>query len=80
MKGATTVAVLERVPLDRITVEAQEVRPGRTLLLALAGLLYGIGWLTAKAFGLLWFAAVWTGTAVKVGWTDARKPKLPKGA
>lgn len=69
------MAVLERVPLDRITVEAKAVRPGRTILLALAGLLYALGWIVAKAFGLLWFAAAWTGTAVKVGWTDARKPK-----
>lgn len=72
------MAVLERVPLDRITVEAQQVRPGRTVLLALAGLLYALGWLTAKAFGLVWFAAAWTGTAVKVGWVDARKPKQPR--
>ena len=66
------MAVLERVPVDRITVQARQVRPGRTLLLALAGILYGIGWLTAKAFGILWFAVAWTGTAVKVGWSDAR--------
>lgn len=72
------MAVLERVPVDRITVEAQHIKPGRTLLLALAGLLYGIGWVTAKAFGLLWFAAAWTATAVKVGWVDARAPKRPR--
>jgi hypothetical protein len=74
------MAVLQRVPVDRITVEAHEVRPGRTLLLALAGLLYGIGWLTAKACGMLWFAAVWMGTAVKVGWVDARRPKRTRTA
>lgn len=72
------MAVLERVPLDRITVEAKAVHPGRTILLALAGLLYALGWLTAKAVGLLWFAVAWTGTAVKVGWVDARKPKRPR--
>lgn len=74
------MAVLQRVPVDRITTEAREVRPGRTLLLALAGVLYGIGWLTAKAFGVLWFAAVWMGTAVKVGWVDARKPNRTRAA
>jgi hypothetical protein len=72
------MAVLQRVPIDRITVEAKQVRPGRTILLAIAGLLYALGWLAAKAFGLVWFAAVWTATAVKVGWSDARKPKLPR--
>lgn len=72
------MALLERVPLDRITTEAKQVRPGRTFLLAVAGLLYAVGWVTAKAFGLMWLAAAWTGTAVKVGWSDARKPKLPR--
>jgi hypothetical protein len=74
------MAVLERVPLDRITVEAKAARPGRTILLSLAGLLYALGWLTAKAFAGLWFAAAWTGTAVRVGWTDARKPKRKRTA
>lgn len=69
------VHMLDRVPVDRITIEARQVHPGRTLLLALAGLLYALGWVTAKTFGLLWFAAVWTATAVKVGWMDARTPK-----
>ena len=73
------MAVLDRVPLDRITAEAKQVRPGRAVLLALAGLLYAIGWLTAKAFGLVWLAIAWTGTAVRVGWADARKPKRARG-
>lgn len=67
-------AILDRVPLDRISSEAREVHFGRTLLLVLAGLLYGIGWLAAKTFGLLWRAVAWVGVAVKLGWTEARKP------
>lgn len=74
------MAVLERVPLDRITVEAQKARPGRTLLLILAGVLYGIGWIVAKAFGAVWFAAAWTGAAVRIGWTDARSGGRTRGA
>lgn len=66
-------AVLERVPVDRITAEARDVRFWRTVLTAIAGLLYGLGWVTAKAFTLLWLAIVWVGAAVKIGWRDARK-------
>lgn len=72
--------VLDRVPLDRITVEARQAKFGRTLLLVLAGLFYAIGWLAAKAFGLLWFAIAWAGTAVKVGWADARKGERARGS
>jgi hypothetical protein len=64
--------VLERVPVSRITEDAKQVRFGHTVLALVAGLLYGLGWLTAKAFGLVWFALAWAGTAVKIGWVDAR--------
>jgi len=64
--------VLDQVPVGRITEEARGVRFGYTLLAVIAGLLYGLGWLTAKAFGLLWFAVAWAGVAIKLGWTDAR--------
>jgi hypothetical protein len=68
-------AVLERVPVDRITAEAKDVRFWRTVLTAVAGLLYGIGWLAAKTVTVLWRSVVWIGVAVKVGWQDARKPE-----
>jgi hypothetical protein len=64
--------VLEQVPVSRITREAREVRFGRTVLAVIAGLLYGIGWMTAKLFSVVWFAVAWAGTAVKIGWVDAR--------
>lgn len=72
------MAVLERVPVDRITDKAREIRFSRSVVVALCGLLYALGWIAAKAFGLLWFSAVWVGAAVVVGWTDARKPKQPR--
>lgn len=71
--------VLGRVPVDRITVEARQVHPGRLVLTVLAGVLYGIGWLAAKVLGGLWLAVAWAGTAVKVGWTDARKGRQTRG-
>lgn len=68
-------AVLERVPVDRITSEAKDIQFWRTLLTVLAGLLYGIGWVAAKTVAAVWRAACWAAVAVKVGWTDARKPR-----
>lgn len=71
--------VLDRVPVDRITVEAREVNLGRTFLTLLAGLLFGIGWVGAKVFGGLWlvlraigFGLAWCGVAVRLGWRQAR--------
>jgi hypothetical protein len=66
-------AVLDRVPLDQISTEAREVHFGRTLLTILAGFLFGLGWLAAKAVGLVWLGIAWAGVAVKVGWMEARK-------
>lgn len=67
--------VLDRIPVDRITDEAREVRFGYTVLTVLAGILFGLGWLVAKGFGALWFVLAWCGTAVKVGWKSARPPQ-----
>lgn len=61
--------VLARV--DRITVEARRVRPGRVILTVFAAVLFSIGWVA----GALWLAVAWSATAVKVGWMEAaRKP------
>lgn len=64
--------LLEQVPVGRITEEARQVRFGLVVLTVIAGLLYALGWLVAKAFTGAWFVAAWLGTAVKVGWVDAR--------
>lgn len=65
--------VLHRVPVEQISREAREVRFWRTVLVVLAALLFGAGWVTAKAFSVLWLALAWTATAVRLGWQDARK-------
>ncbi|MFJ9114473.1 hypothetical protein ACIRJO_02875 [Streptomyces sp. NPDC102394] len=68
------MAVLtERLPVDRITEQARQVKFWRSVLTALAGLLFGLGWLAAKTFALLWLAGVWSVTAVKLGWQEARR-------
>ncbi|MGH9249675.1 MAG: hypothetical protein ACRD0W_09210, partial [Acidimicrobiales bacterium] len=71
--------VLDRVPLERISVEAREVHFARTVATLLAALLYLVGWMAAKAFTALWFAVAWSATAVKVGWVEARKPATGGG-
>jgi hypothetical protein len=67
--------VLERVPVDRISSQAREVRFGRTVLTLIAAVLYGIGWVAAMAFTVLWLALSWSATAVRVGWQEARTPR-----
>ena len=60
----TVLNVLGRVPTDRITREARDIRFWRTVLALVAAVLFGVGWL----------AVAWTATAVKVGWQEGRKP------
>lgn len=67
-------AVLERVPLDRISAQAREVHFWRTVLTLIAAVLYGLGWTAAKVLGALWLALTWSATAVRVGWQEARTP------
>ena len=69
-----TTSVLDRVPVDEIGRRAAEVMPGRTLLTVLAGVLFGLGWVTAKAFGVLWLVLTWSWAAVGVGWQAAHGP------
>jgi hypothetical protein len=66
--------VLRRVPVEQITREAREARFWRTVLLVLAGVLFGLGWLAFKTFAVVWLAMAWTATAVKLGWKAARAP------
>ena len=62
------MAVLERVPVDRISVEARQVHVGRVLLTVFAALFFAVGWAAGKAV----LAVAWCGVAVKVGWQEAR--------
>lgn len=67
-------SVLTRVPTQEISRRAREVHFWRALATLLAGLLFGLGWLTAKAFGVVWLVLVWSAVAVRMGWQEARKP------
>lgn len=72
--------LLDRVPVAAITRQAREVKPLHVLLAVLAGVLFGIGWLAAKAVGAIWFGLVWVAVAIREGWRDARTPAALKGA
>ena len=63
-------AVLDRIPVERITSEARSVHVGRGVLALLALIPFLIGWLTGQAVT----AVVWVGFAVKAGWLEARSP------
>lgn len=73
-----TTSVLDRVPVDEITAQAREVKPARTALTLVAGVLFGVGWVAAKAFEVLWLAVTWSWTAVRVGWESAHGPSRGK--
>lgn len=63
---------LERVPLERISAEARQIEFRRVLLLVIGGLLFGVGWVAAKTFTVVWAGLVWSAMAVKVGWQEGR--------
>lgn len=65
--------MLDTAALQQITSQAREIHPGRTLLVFIATLLYGLGWVTAKSFTLLFFVVAWACVAVRAGWRDGRK-------
>ena len=69
-----TSTALERVPFEQIGERARHARPGRTLATVLAGVLFSIGWLAAKAFSVAWLAFTWCWAAVSVGWEAAHGP------
>jgi hypothetical protein len=71
------MTVFNEAVTQRITAEARETHFWRTVLTVIAGLLFGLGWITYKAFAVLWFVAAWIGVAVRVGWQEARTGTRP---
>jgi hypothetical protein len=64
----------ERIPLDDITAQAHAVRPGRTVLTVIAAVLFGVGWVTARVFAVVWLSVMWSGVAVREGWRASHGP------
>jgi hypothetical protein len=70
-------AVLHRVPVDEISVQARQARPGRAVLTVIAAVFFSLGWCAAKAM----LAVVWAGVAVREGWREGRKTqRVSRGA
>lgn len=74
------VTWVQRVPVDRINEQAQQMRFWPTVATVLAGLCWGLGWLAAKGFAVVWLAARWAAAAVSVGWADARRSASKSGS
>ena len=72
-----TTDVLDRIDLDGITRQAREVRFWRTVLTLVAAVLFGLGWVVAKAFGITWLACAWSAVAVREGWRQGRMTHGP---
>jgi hypothetical protein len=61
-------SLLDRVPLERIEIEARQVHLGRVLLTVLVGIFWALGWLAGKMTLGIGFAYA----AAKVGFQEAR--------
>lgn len=64
----------ERIPLDEITAQAEQVKPGRAALTVIAAVLFGAGWVTARVCSVVWLAVMWSGVAVREGWRASHGP------
>jgi hypothetical protein len=68
----TRTRLQDRVPIDAITTDARQARPGRALLALIGGLIFSVFWLAGKAFGALFLSGAWCASAAKMGWRQAR--------
>lgn len=70
------MAVFDPALTERITAQARQARFWRTVLTILAGVLFGVGWVAAKACAVAWLALAWSTVAVREGWREARKSAI----
>lgn len=66
------MAVLTGELADRVSAEAEQVRPGLAVLTAVAAVLYALGWVVGVVFTVLGVVVRWSVAAVRVGWADGR--------
>ena len=63
-------ALTERIPLEDINRQAAEVRTGRAVLTAIAGLFFAVGWLAGRVLPVL----LWCCFAIREGFRAAHGP------
>jgi hypothetical protein len=74
--AANGTRLQDRVPIDAITADARQARPGRAMLGLIGYLLFGVGWVVAKTFAVAFLSSAWCFSAVKMGWRTARGEPL----
>ena len=62
---------------EEITQQAREIHPVRTILSAVAGVLFALGWVVGKTLGGLWFVLMWAFVATREGWRTAKVSHEP---
>lgn len=66
----------DRVPIDAITADARQARPGRAILGVIGGAIFMAAWVAAKICGILFLSGAWCFSAAKIGWRTARGEML----
>jgi hypothetical protein len=69
--------MLDRIPVEEITRQAREVRPGVVVLTWVAAVLFAFGWVLHKVVAVVWLALAWSYVAAREGWRSAGSPKDP---
>lgn len=68
----------DRVPIDAITADARQARPGRAALGVVGGLLFMAGFVLRKVYSVTFLAGAWCFSATKLGWRAAGGEALTK--
>ena len=73
------MAVLDVVPVERISARARAISPLKTLLALLFVVPFALGWLAAKVVGVVWIAVAWLLAAAAEGWDAGRGKRADEG-
>lgn len=71
--------MLERIDLDRVTVEAHQIDIGRTLLTVVVGFFWLLGFVVGKVSIAVVAGITFSVAAMRIGWQDAHKGSMKTG-
>lgn len=66
----------DRVPIDAITADARQARPGRAMQGLIGGIIFGIFFVLSKTFMVIFMSGAWCASAAKMGWRQAQGKPL----